>query len=748
MFSKFSEETQKVLIMAKKEMTMLKHPYVGSEHLLLAILHDDSLLVTKILNGYNINYINYRDEIIKIIGEGKVSNEWFLFTPLLKRVLENAILECKEENLKEVTIERVFISLLEEGDGVAIRTLMGMNIDIDALYEKFTDKFIYKQSSSNSKLMVDEFAVDFNEKSLNGEFDPVIGRDDKINRIIEILLRRTKNNPLLIGEAGVGKTAIIEELSRRIVTGDVPDQLLNKRILGISTASLVAGTKYRGEFEERINHIISELENHDDIILFIDEIHTLVGAGGAEGAIDASNILKPYLARGKLKIIGATTKAEYSKFFEQDKALDRRFQKIYVEEPSFEDTLNILFKIRSIYEEFHGVKISDDMLKSIVDLTDRYMPNGKQPDKSIDVLDEACSKTALMDSEYDKKIKSIKKQLNHLLEEKNKCIVNQDYKKASLLKDEELMLTNKLNMLDIKNSKKMNCKSINIKTLYDIVYSRTKIPVYDIDNMNSSDIYSKLKNKIIGHDNEIKRIIDVISNRRIFNRKAPSSFLIVGSTGIGKTLFVKEYAKLLYSRESLIRIDMSEYRESHSVSKIIGSPPGYVGYDDKNSVLEKVKFNPYSVILLDEIEKADRSILKLFLQVLDDGYMTNSYGEQIDFSNTIIFMTSNLGCDSKNIGFIDNKQQVVLDKIKDFLDVEFINRIDEVVLFNNINEKDIEKIIKDKLTKYVEKFNDKTILSTEFVNKIKAECEYNLFGARRINKVIEKELKNRIPITK
>jgi len=638
MFSKFSEETQKVLIMAKKEMTMLKHPYVGSEHLLLAILHDDSLAVTKILNGYNINYVNYRDEIIKIIGKGKMSNEWFLFTPLLKRVLENAILECKEENLKEVTIERVFISLLEEGDGVAIRTLMGMNIDIDALYDKFTDKFIYKNSSSHNKLLVDEFAVDFNEKSLKGEFDPVIGRDDKINRLIEILLRRTKNNPLLIGEAGVGKTAIIEELSRRIVMGDVPNQLLNKRILGISTASLVAGTKYRGEFEERINNIISELESHDDIILFIDEIHTLVGAGGAEGAIDASNILKPYLARGKLKIIGATTKAEYSKFFEQDKALDRRFQKIYVEEPSFEDTLNILFKIRSIYEEFHGVKISDEMLKNIVDLTDRYIPNCKQPDKAIDILDEACSKTSLMDSEYDKKIKSIKKKLNHLLEEKNKCIINQDYKQASLLKDEELVLTNELNMLDIKNSKKVHSKNITLKTLYDIIYSRTKIPVYDIDNMNSVDIYNKLKNKIIGQDKEIKKIVDVISNRKIFNRKAPSSFLIVGSTGIGKTLFVKEYAKLLYSKESLIRIDMSEYRESHSVSKIIGSPPGYVGYDDKNSILEKVKFNPYSVILLDEIEKADRSILKLFLQVLDDGYMTNSYGEQIDFSNTIIFM--------------------------------------------------------------------------------------------------------------
>ena len=748
MFSKFSEETQKILIMAKKEMTMLKHPYVGSEHLLLAILHDDSLLVTKMLNGYNINYVNYRDEIIKIIGMGKVSNEWFLFTPLLKRVLENAILECKEENLKEVTIERVFISLLEEGDGVAIRTLMGMNIDIDALYEKFTDKFIYKRASSNNKLLVDEFAVDFNEKSLNGEFDPVIGRDDKINRLIEILLRRTKNNPLLIGDAGVGKTAIIEELSRRIVTGDVPTQLMNKRILGISTASLVAGTKYRGEFEERINQIITELENHDDIILFIDEIHTLVGAGGAEGAIDASNILKPYLARGKLKIIGATTKSEYSKFFEQDKALDRRFQKIYVEEPNVDDTLNILFNIRSIYEEFHGVKISDDIIKSVVDLTDRYMSNIKQPDKSIDVLDEACSKTSLMDSEYDKKIKNLKKQLNHLLEEKNKCIINQDYKQASLLKNEELLLTNKLNILDVKNSKKNYSKNITMKTLYDIIYSRTKIPVYDIDNMNFFEIYNKLKKKIIGQDKEIEKIMDVISNRRIFNRKTPSSFLIVGSTGIGKTLFVKEYAKLLYSKESLIRIDMSEYRESHSVSKIIGSPPGYVGYDDKNSILEKVKFNPYSVILLDEIEKADRSILKLFLQVLDEGYMTNSYGEQIDFSNTIIFMTSNLGCNSKNIGFIDNKQKMILDKIKDFLDIEFINRIDEVILFNDICEKDIEKIIKDKLTKYVEKFNDKTILSPEFVNKIKNNCEFNVFGARRVNKVIEKELKNRIPITK
>lgn len=748
MFSKFSEETQKVLIMAKKEMAMLKHPYVGSEHLLLSILHNDNLTVTKILNEYNINYNNYRDEIIKVIGKGNISNNWFLYTPLLKRVLENAILECKEENIKEVTIERVFISLLEEGDGVAIRTLMGMDIDIDALYEKFTDRFIYKKANVHTKLLIDDFAVDFNEKSLNGEFDPVIGRDEKINRVIEILLRRTKNNPLLIGDAGVGKTAIIEELSTRIVNGEVPDQLLNKRILGVSTASLVAGTKYRGEFEERINHIISELESHDEIILFIDEIHTLVGAGGAEGAIDASNILKPYLARGKIKIIGATTKAEYFKFFEQDKALDRRFQKVFIEEPNSADTLNILFKIRNIYEEFHGVKISDEILKSIVDLTDRYMPNNRQPDKAIDILDEACCKTSLIDNDYDKKIKTMKAKLHKLSNEKNECIINQDYKRASLLKNEELELTNKINRLDIKNARVSHAKNITLKILYDIIYARTKIPVYDIDNMNTTQIYNKLKSKILGQDDEIKKIIDVISNRQIFDRKTPSSFLIVGSTGIGKTLFVKEYAKLLYSKESLIRIDMSEYKESHSISKIIGSPPGYVGYDDKNSVLDRIKYNPYSIILLDEIEKADRSVLKLFLQVLDDGYMTNSYGEQIDFSNTIIFMTSNLGCDSKSIGFIDNKKQVILDKINDFLDIEFINRIDEVIMFDSISSKVIEKIIKNKLEKYVTKFNDKKLLSPDFVDKIKNLCEYKKFGARRVDKVIEKEIKNRVLITK
>lgn len=748
MFSKFSEEAQKILIMAKKEMSMLKHPYVGSEHLLLAILHNDDLSVTKLLNEYNINYNNFRNEIIKIIGKGTISNEWFLYTPLLKRILENAILECKEENIKEVSVDRIFISLLEEGDGVAIRTLMGMDIDIDLLYDKFTDKFVYKSVTKSSKLLLDDFAVDFNQKSMNGEFDPVIGRDEKIDRVIEILLRRTKNNPLLIGDAGVGKTAIVEELSRRIVNGNVPDQLLNKRILAVSMSSLVAGTKYRGEFEERINQIINELENHSEIILFIDEIHTLVGAGGAEGAIDASNILKPHLARGKIKIIGATTKSEYLQFFEQDKALDRRFQKVYIEEPNNEDTLNILQKIKNVYESFHNVDIDDDILCKIVSLTNKYMPDGKQPDKSIDILDEACSKTSLIDSDMDKKIRKLKIDLNSIKRRKNECIVNQNYKDAMELRNKELKIINNLNRLDIKNSKVDNKKSISYDTLYEIIYARTKIPAKDIENMNVKYIYNKLKSKIMGQDDNIKRIINTVHSRRLFGRMVPSSFLIVGNTGVGKTFFVKEYAKLLYSKESLIRIDMSEYRENYSISKIIGSPPGYVGYNDKNSILDRVKHNPYSIILLDEIEKASRDVLKLFLQVLDDGFMTNSYGEKIDFSNTIIFMTSNLGCNSKSIGFIDKKKQNVKNDITNYLDLEFINRIDDVIVFNSIESKDIEKIIVKYLKEYYVKINDNEILKPEFVNKIRNLCEYEKFGARRIKKVIETEINNRVLIAK
>ena len=733
MFSKFSEEAQKVLLMTKKEMVELKHPYVGSEHLLLAILHNKDLAITKLLEDCQLTYEKCRNEIIQVIGIGKSTNDWFLYTPLLKRIIENAILDSKD-NDSLITVESLFISLLSEGDGGANRILLGMNIDIDYLYEKVSNKLVLKKGLSGKKLFVEEFAVDFNKKYKSEGFDPGIGRDMQVNRVMEILLRRTKNNPLLIGEAGVGKTAIVEELVRRIEIGSVPKKLLNKRVLSISMASLVAGTKYRGEFEERINRIIEELEQEDNIILFIDEIHTLVGAGGAEGAIDASNILKPYLARGKIKVIGATTKSEYSKYFEDDKALDRRFQKVYVNEPSLEETKDILLYLKSIYEEYHDVVVSEDVIKEIVLLADKYVHIGKFPDKAIDIFDEACAKASLVDDTYDKKIKKYTLELKSLKENKNKAIINHNYKLASSLKDEQLKLESKYNEIVFSN-KELRKKEITTEIIYEVIFEKTKIPIKNIISWDKKVIAKKLKSRVIGQDVAIDKIINIITSKTKSFRKCPCSLLLVGKSGVGKTFLVKEYAKMFYNKESFIKVDMSEYKESFSSSKIIGSPPGYVGYNDQRSLLDKVKYNPYSVILLDEIEKAHSSILKLFLQVFDDGYMTGSDGEVIDFSHTIIFMTSNLGCSKNNIGFF-NSNSVIKDKIREFLGVELVNRIDGIVYFNDLDNLSIDKIIRNKLSN-IEKEKNIKILSTETVNKIKNECEYLEFGARRVDKIID-----------
>lgn len=747
MFSKFNEETQKVLLMAKKEMLELKHPYVGSEHLLLSILHNSLLDVTKFLNSCGISYDNFKNEIINIIGIGSSTNEWFLYTPLLKRIIENAILDSKDDN-SEVTVEKLFLSLLEEGDGVANRILMGMNIDIDALYDKYSTKFLYKNRSHSTKLLIDEYGVDFNKKAKDGDFDPVIGRDEKINRIIEILLRRTKNNPLLIGEAGVGKTALVEELANRIVKGLVPTSLKNKRIISISMASMVSGTKYRGEFEERIGKIIDEVEEDDNIILFIDEIHTMVGAGGAEGAIDASNILKPYLARGKIKLIGATTRAEYAKYLENDKALDRRFQKIYVEEADLEQTKNILLNLKSIYEDYHGIKIGNDIIDDIVYLSDRYISNSKQPDKAIDLLDEACTKTLLLDSCYDKKIKRINLEINRLREEKNKAIIDHNFKLASELKECELFNVNKLNKLELKTNKNDVQKEISKDILYDVIYNKTGIPIKKINNMNKKAIVKELNKSVIGQEKLIEKVVTDCLIARKMNKLSPSSFLLVGKTGVGKTFMVREYAKMLYPKEAFIKIDMSEYRESNSFTKIIGSNPGYVGYDDKNTILDKVKLNPYSVILLDEIEKAHPSVLKLFLQVLDDGYMTNSIGEKINFKNTVIFMTSNIGTLSNSVGFLDNRKNIIIDRVKQFLGIELVNRLDDIIIFNNLDEKSINKIIHKKINDFVLNNKIGDVNEKELFEEVKNECNYLEFGARRIDKIIASKFKDIIAATK
>ena len=735
MFSKFDENAQKVLLLAKKEMSDLCHPYVGSEHLLLAILHNVELQVTKLLNEYGITYDIYKNEIIKVIGIGKTTNTWFLYTPLLKRIIENAIYDSKDDD-NLVTVERLFISLLEEGEGVANRILLGMNIDVDFLYEKFINTFLYSKSRKNKKLLLEEYAVDLNNKYEDDEFDPVIGRDIQIDRIIEILLRRTKNNPLLIGDAGVGKTAIVEELVRRIVLKNVPKKLENVHIYSISLSSLVAGTKYRGEFEERINKIIEEVEDDPDVILFIDEIHTLVGAGGADGAIDASNILKPYLSRGKIRIIGATTKNEYSKYLEKERALDRRFQKVYINEPETDVVKDILIGSKSIYEKFHGVEISDEIIDSIVDLTIKYVNQGFLPDKAIDVLDEACSRASLIDNSYEKRIKRDSLKIEEIKKEKNKAIILHDYKLALELRDKQEKLENDYNKLCINYDVTSERKKLTLDHVYDVLYERTKIPIKLINSFDSKKIYNYLTKIVLGQNDSIKKIVDILSNVK---KNVPISLFLVGKSGVGKTFFVKEYAKLLYPKDSFIKLDMSEYKEKHSISKIIGSPPGYLGYDDNNFVLARVKQNPYCILLLDEFEKAHPDVIRLFLQVFDDGRMTTSSGEIVDFSNALIFMTSNIGTAKECIGFKYRNEEFIQNKLKEFLGIEFVNRLDSIVFFDNISEKTIEKIINNKL-----KALGKNDFSPEIVDKIKKECEYSKFGVRKIDRLIDKYIKDLI----
>ena len=739
MFGNFEEEARKVLVNAKKEMYELNHPYVSSEHLLLAILKGDNEISEK-LKEFDLDYDRFKNEVIKIIGKGSKHSEWFLYTPLLKRIIENATLDAKENNNGVVTVNHLFASLLDEGEGVAIRILIGMDIDIDELYSEFTDKIINKKS--HKKLLIDEIGVDLNKKAMSGNLDPVTGRDEEIKRVLEILCRRCKNNPLLIGEAGVGKTAIVEELANMIVRGEVPLALRNKRIISLDMASSVAGTKYRGEFEERMNKILKEIEENDDIILFIDEIHTLVGAGGAEGAIDASNIFKPALARGKIRCIGATTTDEYKKYIEKDSALERRFQKVMIEAPSEKTVKNILMNLKDIYEGYHKVIIDEEIIDLIIHLSSKYIYNRNEPDRSIDILDEVSAKVSLKESKGLKEYGFYNKKLKEVIKNKKKAILDNDFDKASTFKNEEFDLMNKINNLEL-SLYKTHSRKVTKLDVAEVINMKTGIPIYEILNEKAKLIKQteKILNKnIIGQDEAVKEVAKVAKKIKLgFNDKC-FSFLFCGPSGVGKTLLARTFGENLVGENNIIKLDMSEYKEAHSISKIIGSPPGYVGYDDNTNILEEIRNKPYSVLILDEIEKAHTNIINLFLQVLDEGKIKNSKGKVVRFDNVVIIMTSNVGFHEINVGF--NNKNTKISRLNDSFSIPFMNRVDKVICFNPLNEDDILKIIRMNLKKFKDKYSDKIKIkiSKEVENEILNLSNYEEYGARKINKIIKDKI--------
>ena len=743
MFGKFSEEAQRVLVDAQKEMSELKHPYIGSEHLLLAILKNNQDLVNK-FKKYKITYKSFKEELINLVGIGDNTPDLLLYSTTLKTILENVIIESRETG-DEISVNELLLSLLNEGEGKAIRILLSLGVDINKLYSDISEKRKIKQKKSK-KLIVEELGVDLTKRAKNNELDPVIGRDIELNRVIEILSRRTKNNPLLIGEAGVGKTAIAEELARRIVSGNVPMPLKNKRIISVDMACTVAGTKYRGEFEERIKKMVKELEDNDDVIIFIDEIHTLVGAGGAEGAIDASNILKPALARGKLKLIGATTISEYKKFIEKDNALDRRFQKVFVEEPDKSNLKNILMNLKSIYEAYHGVKIEEKLIDKIIELSDRYIYDRCEPDKSIDILDEVCTKVSLKEAKEEKEIIKLSDCLTKIQREKNNAIINQNYDKAYSLKEDEEELQSKINKLKLDYMRKEKVKKVKLKDIVEVVSSKTKIPINEIskDYITSiNEIEKTLKENIIGQDEAINKLIDISNKIKlgIKDKNKSYSVLFCVSTGTGKTYLSKLFAENLVGKNNVIKLDMSEYSESISINKIIGSPAGYVGYDDNKNILEEIRNKPYSVLILDEIEKAHKSVLNFFLNILDEGNCKDSSGKTVRFDNVLIIMTSNAYVSKSLMGFNKNTTN---NSLEDFFSKEFINRIDEIVPFNKFTEEDINKIIIKEANKCYKKYNSENIISLDMINRIIKESNYEEYGVRKLCKAVRKEIENQI----
>lgn len=774
MFGRFTERAQKVLYLAQEEARALNHNYVGTEHLLLGLIKEGEGIAAQALKNQGVKLDAIRQKVESLIGRGAMPTEVVGYTPRAKRVLELSFAEARRLGVNYIGTEHILLGLIREGDGVAARVLSELGVDLNKTRDEIMKLLnqepvgIKQTSRNNNTPTLNQFGRDLTELAREGKLDPVIGRQKEIERVIQILSRRTKNNPCLIGDPGVGKTAIVEGLAQEIVEGRVPEIIKDKRLVTLDLASMVAGSKYRGEFEERIKTVLSEITKAGNVILFIDELHTLIGAGAAEGAIDASNILKPALARGEIQVIGATTLDEYRKYIERDPALERRFQPIQVDEPSVEDTIEILKGLRDKYEAHHRVKITDEALIAAAKLSDRYITDRFLPDKAIDLIDEAASRARLQTFTTPPEIKEMEEKIQKLQKEKEEAISTQEFEKAAKLRDEEQKCREELEKIkeqwEHKNLSKD--KSVTEEDIANIVSLWTGIPVKKLAEEESERLLHLeeiLHKRVIGQDEAIEAISRAVRRARVGLKdpKRPiGSFIFLGPTGVGKTELAKALAEAMFGDENaMIRLDMSEYMERHTVSRLVGSPPGYVGYEEGGQLTEKVRRKPYSVVLFDEIEKAHPDVFNILLQILDDGRLTDAKGRTVDFKNTIIIMTSNVGADlikkQATLGFAastneakdayEKMKENVLDQLKRTFRPEFLNRIDDVIVFHQLTMDDIKKIVDVMLKDLNErlKVNNIQLILSDGAKEYLAKEGYDpAFGARPLRRAIEKTIEN------
>ena len=780
MFERFTEKAIKVIMLAQEEARRLGHNFVGTEQILLGLIGEGTGVAAKVLKSMGVNLKDARIEVEKIIGRGSgfVAVE-IPFTPRAKRVLELSLEEARQLGHNYIGTEHLLLGLIREGEGVAARVLENLGVDLSKVRTQVirmlgeTAEVAAGGSNSRTKTpTLDEFGSNLTQMAAEGKLDPVVGRQKEIERVIQILGRRTKNNPVLIGEPGVGKTAIAEGLAQRIATNDIPDILEDKRVVTLDIGLLVAGTKYRGEFEERLKKIMDEIRSAGNVILVIDEVHTLIGAGAAEGAIDAANILKPALARGELQCIGATTLDEYRKHIERDAALERRFQPVMVGEPSVSETIEILFGLRERYEQHHKLKISDEALEAAAKLSDRYISDRYLPDKAIDLVDEAGSRVRLINSQLPPAAKELDKELRQVLKEKDEAVRSQDFDRAGELRDREMEIKSQIRTISqTKKSETTRSEDdspvVTEEDIAQIVASWTGVPVNKLTESESEKLLNMegtLHQRLIGQDEAVKAVSRAIRRARVGlkNPNRPiASFIFSGPTGVGKTELTKALASYFFgSEEAMIRLDMSEYMERHTVSKLIGSPPGYVGYNEGGQLTEAVRRRPYTVVLFDEIEKAHPDVFNMLLQILEDGRLTDAKGRTVDFKNTLIIMTSNIGSkviekgggglgfefsENENDAQYNRIRNLVNEELKQYFRPEFLNRLDEIIVFRQLNKEEVKEIAVIMLKEVFGRLIEKGI-TLEVTDKFKerlVEEGYNpSYGARPLRRAIMRLLED------